>query len=544
MTERPDLVKNVPPGLQPTLFVRRGAPEMCGPESLFIIPESQYKAIKPDHMDPLLAAVDLGSNSFRLSIGRVVQQEGNAQIYAVDRLKESVRLAAGLDASNVLAEDAIERAIAVLHRYGERLAGFPEHSVRAVATNTFRVARNVSEFLPRAEKALGFPIEIIAGHEEARLIFSGVANELPPSPNRRLVIDIGGGSTEVIIGKGYEPQRLASLYMGCVSFTQRFFANGRITAARMEQAQLAARQELESISRQYRKAGWQEAYGSSGTAKGILAVLQDAGLSKKGITLDGMEKLKAQLVKDGKANVANLPGLKVSRAPVLAGGLAIMLAAFQELKIDVMLPGEGALRVGVLYDLLGRDLQHDKRDETARQFIKRYNTDARQATRVRQIALDLYRSLAIDEREKEVFAKALGWAATLHEIGMSIAHADYHKHSAYILEHADMPGFSNDDQILLAWFALCHRGKLNKSKPQDITLAQWLTLLCLRLAVLLSRSRENLSTLPLKVKTQGGAIELAAKKSWLATHALSAYSLRAEAAEWRKNGFDFTLREV
>ncbi|CAM5435302.1 Ppx/GppA phosphatase family protein [Eoetvoesiella caeni] len=495
-------------------------------------------------MDQLLAAVDLGSNSFRLSIGRVVQHEGNAQIYAVDRLKESVRLAAGLGPDNVLDDESIERAITVLKRYGERLSGFPQHNVRAVATNTFRVARNVAQFLPRAEKALGFPIEVIAGHEEARLIFSGVANELPPSDNQRLVIDIGGGSTEVIIGKSYEPLRLSSLYMGCVSFTRQFFADGCVTAARMEQAQLAARREFESISKRYRKTGWQEAYGSSGTAKGLLAVLLDGGMAKKGITLDGMEQLKALLIKEGKVNVDSLPGLKASRAPVLAGGLAIMLAAFYELKIETMLPGEGALRVGVLYDLLGRDSKHDKRDETVVQFLKRYNADAHQAARVRQIALRLYQPLAVDETEKEDFTRILGWAADLHEIGMSIAHSDYHKHSAYILEHADMPGFSNDDQILLAWFALGHHTKLSKLGTQDATRAQWLALLCLRLAVLLSRRRENMPKLPIRVEADGKNVKILASKSWLATHALSEYSLRAEAGEWKKTDFELTLLEV
>ncbi|TAL77191.1 MAG: Ppx/GppA family phosphatase [Burkholderiaceae bacterium] len=495
-------------------------------------------------MDQLLAAVDLGSNSFRLSIGRVVQHEGNAQIYAIDRLKESVRLAAGLGPGNVLDDGAMERAITVLKRYGERLSGFPTDNVRAVATNTFRIASNISEFMPRAEMALGFPIEIIAGHEEARLIYSGVANELPPSENHRLVIDIGGGSTEIIIGKGYEPVKLASLYMGCVSFTQRFFANGHITASRMEQAQLAARRELESISRLYRKAGWQEAYGSSGTAKGLLAILHEGGFSAKGITLAGMEQLKALLIKEGKVNINTLPGLKASRAPVLAGGLAIMLAAFQELKIATMQAGEGALRVGVLYDLLGRDSKHDKREQTVRQFLKRYNADAHQAARVRQIALDLYSPFATEKREKEDLARALGWAADLHEIGMSIAHTDYHKHSAYILEHADMPGFSNDDQTLLAWFALGHHGKLGKLNTSNVSRMQWLALLCLRLAVVLSRRRENLPKLPVRVEARGNSIKVVASKSWLETHALSEYSLRAEASEWKRSGFDFVLTET
>ena len=495
-------------------------------------------------MDYLLAAVDIGSNSFRLSIGRVVQQDGIAQIYAIDRLKESVRLAAGLGRNNILDEAAIERAVTVLKRYGERLDGFHPNRVRAVATNTFRVANNINEILPRAEAALGFPIEVIAGQEEARLIFSGVANELPPSTNKRLVIDIGGGSTEVIVGQGYEPLHLASLYMGCVSYTKQFFPDGRITAARMEQAQLAARRELEGISRVYRKTGWQEAYGSSGTAKGLLAVLLEGGMSKKGITLEGLEKLKAKLIHDGKVIMNTLPGLKPDRALVLSGGLAIMLAAFQELKIHTMLPGEGALRVGVLYDLLGRDSQHDKRDETVRQFLQRYHVDTRQSTRVKQLALHFFNQIQLEDSAKDEVIRTLGWAAELHEVGISIAHDDYHKHSAYILQHADMPGFSNDDQALLALFALGHHSKINKLKVHEPTQAKWLALLCLRLAVLLSRRRENLAGLPIRLEHKGDAIRVHVVKSWLATHALSEYSLRNEMREWIKAGFDFELIET
>ena len=495
-------------------------------------------------MDQLLAAVDLGSNSFRLSIGRVVQHDGIAQIYAIDRLKESVRLAAGLGPDKKLDQEAIERAITVLKRFGERISGFHPNRVRAVATNTFRVARNVADILPRAEAALGFPIEVIAGQEEARLIFSGVANELPPSTNKRLVIDIGGGSTEVIIGRGYEPLHMASLYMGCVSFGQHFFPDGRITEARMEQAQLAARRELEAISRLYRKTGWQEAYGSSGTAKGLYAVLTEGGMSKKGLTLGGLEKLKAKLIHDGRVVVSTLPGLKTDRAPVLASGLAIMLAAFHELKIKLMMPGDGALRMGVLYDLLGRDSPHDKRYETVLQFIKRYHVDTRQAARVKKLALSFFEHIGLGADEKQDLARTLSWAADLHEIGISIAHADYHKHSAYILEHADMPGFSNDAQALLAWFALGHQGKINKLRVHESSRAQWLTLLCLRLAVLLSRRREDLNTLPLAINASDNTIRVRVEKSWLADHALSAYTLRGEMAEWNKGDFKFELDET
>lgn len=494
-------------------------------------------------MDYLLAAVDLGSNSFRLSIGRVEQNNGNAQIYAVDRLKESVQLAGGLDSRQNLSVEAVDRALAVLKRYGERLEGFHPNRVRAVATNTFRVARNVADILPRAEAALGFPIEVISGQEEARLIYSGVVNELAPSTDKRLVIDIGGGSTEVILGQGHEPLHLASLPIGCVSFSRRFFPDGHITAARMEQAQMAARDELQSIARRYRKSGWKQAYGSSGTAKGLLAILAESEMSQKGITLDGMEKLSAKLIKDGKVIMQNLPGIKAARATVLPGGLAIMMAAFQELKIEIMAPGEGALRVGVLYDLLGRDSSHDKRDETVTLYQKRYQVDIKQATRVRNIALHLFEQLAGNSDEKEEAAQALGWAASLHEVGLSITQANYHRHSAYILQHADMPGFSNDDQTLLSWLALCLQGKLSKKDTYPASPLQWQALLCLRLAVLLSRRREDIDLLPVSVEVKDATIKTSVLKSWLATHALSEYSLQQEAHEWNKTDFSFRLVE-
>ncbi|MGQ4229776.1 exopolyphosphatase [Bordetella bronchiseptica] len=497
-------------------------------------------------MDHLLAAVDLGSNSFRLSIGRVVQQDGTAQIYQIDRLKETVRLAAGLDQDKNLGEDALARALAVLERFGERLRSFHPSRVRAVATNTFRVARNTRDFLPRAERALSFPIEVIAGREEARLIFSGVAHSLPPSLNRRLVIDIGGGSTEVIIGKGVEPNLMSSLYMGCVSFSRQFFGDGVVDSHQMKQAELAARREIEVIAKQYRKTGWKEAYGSSGTAKALYAILTECGFSTRGITRAGLAKLKDRIIRSGRVIPAELPGIKLERADVLPGGLAIMSALFDELNIDVMHTGDGALRLGVLYDLLGRDDEHDKRHESVQQFMKRYHVDANQARRVRQAALALFDVLLPDGdgHERAELRLALGWAADLHEVGLSIAHNAYHKHTAYVLEHADMPGFSNDEQELLALLALGHHGKLSKLESLVANRSQWIAILCLRLAALLFRRREDITPLPLAVSIKGTSIVVRAQQAWLNRHPLSDFTLRAEDGEWSKVGFSFELLET
>ena len=492
-------------------------------------------------MKHLLAAVDLGSNSFRLSIGRVAEQNGAKHIYQIDRLKETVRLAAGLDASKHLNQAAIDRAIEVLQRFGERLRSFHPDRVRAVATNTFRVARNVADFLPLAEAALGFPIEVIAGREEARLIYTGVSHTLPISSEKRLVIDIGGGSTEVIIGRGDEPLLTSSLYMGCVSFSQKFFPDGRIDAHAMKLAELAARREFEVITKPYRKMGWDAAYGSSGTAKALLAILTDGKLTSGGITRDGLERLKTKLIRAGRVIANDLPGIKVDRTDVLTGGLAIMSAFFDEMRVETMTTGDGALRLGVLVDLAGREEAHDRRDESVTAFMKRYHVDLRQAARVKRTALSLFESLFPNRSEQDELRHTLSWAADLHEVGMSIAQAGYHKHSAYILNNADMPGFSRIDQLQLGLLALVHTGKLAKGQSLVKNRNQWLAILCLRLAVLLCRRREDVTRLPLSIGIQGNAIVCQVDKKWLATHPLTDFSLHGEESEWSKVGFDFEL---
>ncbi|VCU71405.1 Exopolyphosphatase [Pigmentiphaga humi] len=496
-------------------------------------------------MTQLLAAVDLGSNSFRLVIGRIVESGDAVQIYPVDRLKETVRLAAGLRADKTLDAPTAAFALEVLRRFGERLRSFHPERVRAVATNTFRVARNVAEFLPQAEEALGFPIEVIAGREEARLIFAGVAHSLPPSVDKRLVVDIGGGSTEFIIGRRFEPELMESLYMGCVSFSRAHFPAGIVDAHTMKQAEMAARREIEVIAKQYRKAGWQEAYGSSGTAKALGAILTESGFSDQGITRRGLDKLKDRLIKAGTVERAQLAGIKPDRISVLPGGLAIMSAIFDELGIESMRTADGALRVGVLYDLAGRDSAFDKRDDTVRQFMSRYKTDKAQAARVRQTALELFRQLvpspAPDQGE---LTRILGWAADLHEIGLSIAHNTYHKHTAYILEHADMPGFSRQDQSLLALLALSHQGKLAKLEELVAHEEQWIAILCLRLAAILYRRREDVGPLPIAVSLKGHSLIVKAAAAWMRAHPLTDFTLRAEESEWRKVGFTFELLEL
>ena len=494
----------------------------------------------------LLAAVDLGSNSFHLAIGRVVE----SQIYPLDSLREVVRLGGGLTAEKRIDRATQARALEALAKFGERLRGFPKQAVRAVGTNTLRVAKNAPQFLRDARDALGFPIEVIAGREEARLIYLGVAHSLPAGNQKRLAVDIGGGSTEVTIGVGLEPQLTASLYMGCVSYSLRFFPDGRVDKARMKAAELAARQELAGIVKEYNAAGWQEAVGSSGTVKALADLLAQNGYAEEGITHEGLERLRSHLIKLERAD--DLPGLRHDRAPVLPGGLAIMLAVFDGFGIEKMSVSEGALRQGVLYDLLGRVEHRDMREATVSQFVRRYHVDAAQAERVRSLALRLYDALVPDSgeegkdrpREDDADRQLLGWAARLSEVGLSIAHAQYHKHSAYVLSNADMPGFSRMEQQRLARVVLAHRGKLGKVQDAGIEGAEWLLVFSLRLAVLLMRSRTDAALPPLKASADAAGFTIEVPQAWLDDNPLTGAAFESESDIWRAVGMKLQVSAV
>lgn len=493
-----------------------------------------------------IAAVDLGSNSFRLQIGRVVVD----QIYPLDTLKELVRLASGLTPEKQLDEPAQQRALETLGRFGERLRGFQPEAVRVVATNTLRVAKNAKAFLPRAEAALGFPIEIIGGREEARLIYIGAAHALPTSRNKRLVIDIGGGSTEFIIGKKLDPLVMESLFMGCVSYTLRFFPDGRTDKRRFYEAEVAAAREIQTIAHDYHGLGWSETVASSGTARAIADLLELNGLNPEGltgITRVGLDRLRNLIIRAGSAAELKLAGLRTDRLPVFLGGIAIMSAVFAELGIERMTYSEGALRLGVLYDLLGRFHHHDMRDATVQQFMRRYQVDARQAMRVEATALGLLGQLidlASPEHESEV--RFLRWAAALHEIGISIAHGGFHKHGAYIVSYADMPGFSKKDQEQLALLVLGQRGKLEKLALTAAAYAPlWRPIFCLRLAALLHRSRDDHPLQPLSVKAlPAGGFQLDVPAAWLLENPLSAAALVEEASVWQRVGSLLRVKRV
>ncbi len=488
-----------------------------------------------------VAAVDLGSNSFRLQVGRVVDE----QIYPLDSMKEPVRLASGLTADKRLDIASQERALQALSRFGERLRGLDKGAVRVVATNTLRVAKNALEFLPQAEEALGFPIEIIAGREEARLIYIGASHSLPTASHKRLVVDIGGGSTEFIIGKRYDPLMMESLYMGCVSYTMRFFPDGKIDKKRLREAQIAAAKEIELIAHDYQKLGWKEAVGSSGSARAIADVLELNGLNpngESGITRIGLERLCHLLVKAGSANDLDLPGVKTDRLPVLPGGIAIMSAIFEELGLEKMIYADGALRLGVLYDLLGRFHHQDMRDATVNQFRRRYQVEKGQVERVEKTAFSAFRQLgAMDEESQYQY---LLWACKLHEIGISIAHSAYHKHGAYILSYADMPGFSKKEQTRLATLVLSHRGKLEKLASTVTDPAEWRAIFCLRLAVLLHRTRDDRPLPYWLVRPTQEGYELEIASDWIKDNPWTAEALREESLIWKQIGKEFSVKAV
>ncbi len=485
---------------------------------------------------PILAAIDLGSNSFRLQIARV---EG-AQLYMLDGLREPVRLAAGLSDDGYLDVAAQQRALAALAKFAERLRGLPPEAVRAVGTNSLRVAKNAADFLPQAEQVLGFPIDVIAGREEARLIYLGVAHGLPPAKDNRLVMDIGGGSTEFIIGNGLTPLKLESLYMGCVSFSARYFPDGKITKAAMRNAELAARNELQSIATAY-KGQWKVALGSSGTAKVIAEILELNGYSASGINRDGLDKLRAYLLKMGDVQKLSLQGLRPDRLPALPGGFAIMYAAFCELEIAHMTPALSALREGVLYDLWGRFHDNDMRDVTTQQFVQRYHVSANQAERVSQLAVNLAQQFLQGEAS-ETALQMLEWTAKLHEIGISVAHSGYHKHSAYILANADMPGFSRKEQARLSMLALAHRGGLEKLRDVLKSNEDHALVMSLRLAVLLYRRRRDSSIPDLQCHFSGTKFYLTLPSDWLKQNPLTETALLEEVKQWKTLGISMQLK--
>lgn len=489
----------------------------------------------------LIAAVDMGSSSFRMIVARVEELNGQSQIYIIDTLREPVRLGAGLNAQKYLDEPAQERALGALSRFGERLRSFKPNEVRAVATNAVRVARNSEEFIAKAEVVLGFPIDVISGVEEARLVYCGVAHQLPIGQGRRLVVDIGGGSTEFIIGEDYEPQVMESLYIGCVSTAQQHFADGSIHPKGMKNAIMAARKEVTVLRRQILDMGWTHAIGSSGTARALAEICTSNGFTGHGISAEGLRLIREHVTAAGHLDHITLEGLKLDRLPMMPGGLAVMSAVFEELEIDHMEVTDGALRQGLLYDMLGRQHNEDMREITVAQFQHRYKIDTKHAGKVKLLAEILFSQLLKHQPDLNEQLPMLRWAALLHEIGLSIGHNGHHKHAAYILSNADMPGFSKREQLLLSTWVLAHNGKLGKVGDIANTAMHWAAPMCLRLAALFLRRREVEALPELKIKLLAQGIQISIPRNWLLSHPLSQYSLETEVEQWQRIGLNLEL---
>lgn len=477
----------------------------------------------------MLAAVDLGSNSFHMVVARYLL----GQLRIVDRIKETVRLAEGLDGQGGLDPSVMPRALDCLARFGQRIRTLPAPRVRAIATNTVRQLANPQAFLMPAETALGHGIEVVAGREEARLIYLGVAHGNPPEPGRsRLVMDIGGGSTEVIIGQGFEAVERESLQMGCIATTRRFFGDGRINRKRWKEARTELAAEFQQFAEAYRRRGWHEAMGSSGTIKAICDVSVKMKLTKVSITQDSLAAIREKLLDFDTLESIKLPGLSNERRPIFAGGLLVLDAAFGALGIERMYVSDHAMREGVLYDLLGRDRQEDPRDESIRALQARYEVDTEQAARVEATAMSLFDQAELPWRLDPDNRRLLAWAARIHEIGLVIAHSQYHQHGAYLIENSDIAGFSRTEQQTLAALVRNQRRNPNPASfdkvPDRLVANVQRCALLLRLAVLMHRSHDRDPLPVVELDVDGDELLLRLPKRWLEGHPLTRLDLETE----------------
>ena len=486
----------------------------------------------------IYAALDLGSNSFHLLIATFKAD----RLVVIDDVKYMVRLAAGLQTDRSLSAESMQTALDALHIFADRLKTVPSTNIRVVGTNTLRAAKNADSFLEQAEKVLSVPIDIISGAEEARLIYIGVSKDYTPT-SKRLIIDIGGGSTELIVGQT-EPEELESLHMGCVSFSRRFFGDGKITARSYRDALLAARTEIQVITAEMQAAHWQEAIGSSGTIKAVQRILQKE-FHEPYITRRGLEKLSEKLISTGAIDQLKLQGLSERRRPVIVGGIAILHALFIELNIDDMLASDHAVREGIIYEMAGKTDHENRRERTIAQMQTQYHVDVEHCQRVMQIATWLLQKLDLEFAAQPAGIELLQWAAQLHEIGLHISHSNYQKHSAYILENSFMPGFSRQAQQSLAYLALNHRRKIRDIAPHYRVNTDMRLLLVLRLACLFCRRRSDPQlpdTLELKLKDK--ALKLQLEQRWLDQHPLTQQDLEQEKLYLQAHNINLQIKAV
>ena len=505
-----------------------------------VLPDSR-SALVVDPAD-ILAAVDLGSNSFHMVVARTHQ--GRPSI--VDRLREMVRLASGLDEHDYLDDASQERALNCLRRFGQRLRDMHAHQVRVVGTNTLRRAHNADVFLAKVEQALGHPVEVISGMEEARLIYLGVSHHIDSKDGRNMVVDIGGGSTELIVGEGYEPKHLESLYIGCVGLSKEHFGDGKLSQKRFDRARLAARLELTPVAAAFRRHGWTRAIGSSGTVRAARDVAHELKLADSGLSLSALETIIGELIAARRIEDVKLPGLAADRAPVFAGGVAILAEVMSTLRIEHLQISGGALREGLLYDMLGRLQDEDARERSIQAMQRRYHVDVEQAERVEATAAALLDQVARNwQLSDERYLQLLVWAARLHEVGLDIAHARYHHHGGYLLANSDLPGFARLEQRLLAALVTLHRRKLDDPFIDELP-AEWRVpafklIVLLRLAVLLNRTRSPSDLPPMTLQADKDSLELRFPFGWLEVNPLTAADLEQERDWLGVRGFELRV---
>jgi exopolyphosphatase/guanosine-5'-triphosphate,3'-diphosphate pyrophosphatase len=501
-----------------------------------------------DNKNPetLLAAVDLGSNSFRLEIGRYEK----GRIQRVDYLKEAVRQGGDLDEERNLKPEAIERGLKCLARFAESLKGFPPHHVRAVATQTLREAKNRDVFLKLAKKALGYDVEVISGVEEARLIYEGVSRFLPQSDEKRLVIDIGGRSTEFILGQHLTAQTTDSLRVGSVTWSLKYFADGQFSERNFQRAEIAAESFLDAIADTYQQPHWEVAYGASGTVGAIADILAGEGFEEGKITRKGLVWLRAQLIKAKTIDKLELAGLKEDRKSVMAGGLCVLIGVFDTLNLDTLMVAKGALRHGLLYDMIGQDDAHseDLRDASIQHLISKFGVNKIHADNVSKVALGFFDSLipSLTERLEnphEIYRckQVLLWAAQSHEIGSAISHSESHKHGAYILDHTELMGFAQSELHRLSLLVLGHSGKLRKLEADFNDESFIFKLISLRLAVIFCHSRNMPVLKNIKLERAGKTFLLSLPSAWQQAFPQTTYLLEEEILAWQKTNWSLVV---
>lgn len=486
----------------------------------------------------MLAAIDIGSNSFHMLVASYTL----GQLRVVDRLRETVRMAEGLDAKGGLSVEVRQRALQCLARFGERIRDIPPQRVRALATNTVRRLASPQAFLMPAETALGHAIEVISGREEARLIYLGVAHAQPPKSGQlRLVIDIGGGSTECIIGAGFDAIERESLQVGCIGSTRRFFSNGKLSRRKWREALLEVSAEFQQFAGAYRSLGWQEVLGASGTVKSIGEICAAMKLTKGAITAEALPIVRDQLLTAEHIDQIQLPGLSSDRRPIIAGGVLVLEAAFNALGLQRMAVSKAAMREGVLYDMLGRGSEDDPRELSITSFTQRYGIDTAQAARVESTAVRLFNQVAKAWKLDADDLLMLAWAARLHELGLAVAHSQYHIHGAYLIENSDISGFSRQEQFFLGALLRTHRRKIPKSAfdalPDRLLAAAKRTAALLRLAVLLHRSREEGEIPQLSLSIADNRLHLQLSRRWLDSRPLLRADLEGEPSDLAALGF-------